>query len=153
MDFGPIEPFEYGADEIEISRKEFMRYLGIRSDDDTSLDGVIDECLSAVKDVMKIRGVVRTCPVVLTHPTVDLGFCSVGSASLFKNLSGCRRAAIFAVTAGAAVDRLISKYSALYPSKALVADAIASAATEGAANRIFAMFSVTSSVPISSVST
>ncbi len=138
MEFSAIEPFRYGPDDIVISEKEYLRYLGIRRKDGVppELTGMIGECLSAVRSEMKIRGVVRTCPVDVRSSVIDLGFCRIESRSLAVNLAGCRGAAIFAVTVGAGVDRLISRLSATSPSCALAADAVASAAAEGAACRI-----------------
>ena len=98
---------------------------------------MIDECLKEVKDNLRIRGVMRTSEIDLSDaPTVRFSFCGVESESLSKNLSGCSSAVLFAITAGAGIDRLISKYSAVSASKALVIDAVASAAVEGAANRL-----------------
>lgn len=134
MTAAPAEPFAYGADGVVISKKEYLRYLGMK--DEGGLGGLLSECEAEVRDAMRIRGVLRICPVAPTDGGVDLGFVRVDSAMLRKNLAGCSFAAAFAVTAGIGVDRLISKYSASSPSKALVIDAVASAAVEGAADRL-----------------
>ena len=65
---------------------------------------------------------------------VDLGFCRIKSKDLAKNLGGCKAAFIFAATTGTGIDRLIMKYQKTEPSKAVVIDALSSAAVEGLCN-------------------
>ncbi len=136
MTAGVYEPFSYGADEIKISPREYLRYMGAGAESDAALNELIDDCLKEVKDALRIRGVMRTSGVEICAPTVRFSFCETESRSLSKNLSGCSSAVLFAITAGAGIDRLISKYSAVSPSRALVIDALASAAVEGAANKL-----------------
>ncbi len=136
MKAGVLEPFSYGADEIKISPREYLRYMGAGAESDGALTALIDDCLKEVKDALRIRGVMRTSDVAVDAPTVRFSFCGIESRSLSKNLLGCSSSVLFAITAGAGIDRLISKYSAVSPSRALVIDAIASAAVEGAANKL-----------------
>ena len=136
MTAGVYEPFSYGADDIVISRREYLRYMGAGAESDAALNELIDDCLKEVKDALRIRGVMRTSDVMTCVPTVRFSFCEIESRSLCTNLSGCSSAVLFAITAGAGIDRLISKYSAVSPSRALVIDALASAAVEGAANKL-----------------
>ncbi len=136
MNAGVYEPFSYGADEIKISPREYMRYMGAGAESNDALTALIDDCLGEVKDALRIRGVMRTSDVSVEAPSVRFPFCEIESGSLSKNLSGCSAAVLFAITAGAGIDRLIAKYSAVSPSRALVIDALASAAVEGAANKL-----------------
>ncbi|MBR3422989.1 MAG: hypothetical protein IKN50_00655 [Clostridia bacterium] len=136
MTAGVLEPFSYGADEIVISQREYLRYMGAGAESDGALTALVDDCLCEVKDALRIRGVMRTSDVSVAAPAVRFSFCEIESGSLSKNLSGCSSSVLFAITAGAEIDRLISKYSAVSPSRALVIDAVASAAVEGAANKL-----------------
>lgn len=137
MRAGVYEPFSFGADETEISPREYLRYMGAGAGQGEALTALIDECLKEVKSALRIRGVMRATEIDLSDPpTVRFSFCEIVTESLFKNLAGCSSAVLFALTAGAEIDRLISKYSAVAPSRALAIDAIASAAVEGAANRL-----------------
>ncbi|MBQ7475292.1 MAG: Vitamin B12 dependent methionine synthase activation subunit [Clostridia bacterium] len=138
MTFGPPEPFRLSPDEIVISEKEYVRYLGMKNPPEGDLSPLFDECVRGVKDALSVRGVMRTCRISVRPSGVDFGFAKADSASLAKNLADCNLAVLFAVTAGPAVDRLIAKYSASSPAKALVADAVASAAVEGAAAAVSA---------------
>lgn len=136
MNAGVYEPFSFGADEIEISPKEYLRYMGAGTKSDEALTSLIDGCLDEIRSALRIRGVMRTTDVALDGERVRFSFSEFESKSLSKNLTGCSSAVLFAITAGAEIDRLISKYSAVSPSRALVTDAVASAAVEGAANRL-----------------
>ena len=62
--------------------------------------------------------------------TVDFGFFKVVSQSLSKNLLGCKRAIIFAATAGFEIDRLITRHSRLSPARALMLSALGSERAE-----------------------
>ena len=55
---------------------------------------------------------------------MDFGFGEYHSAGLSKNLFGCKEAVVFAATVGIGLDRLIAKYSAVSPAKALMLQAI-----------------------------
>ena len=69
---------------------------------------------------------------------VDFGFARFGSADLHKNLKGCKKAFIFAVTLGLGVDRLVTTAKISSPSRAFVLDALASATAEAAADCVSA---------------
>lgn len=71
--------------------------------------------------------------VNLSYPdenTVDMGFAQVCSQALTKNLCGCTRAFVFAVTLGIEVDRLISRLSKTSRAEAFIFDGVASAIAE-----------------------
>lgn len=130
--------FEYGGADAPITEKEYRKYLGIRPGTcaDPRLEALIADCLREVREHLRVRGCRRICDVTVTEgdaPTVSLGFAEVQSSALAKNLLGCRRAVVFAATAGAEIDRLIAKYGRTSTSRAVVIDAISSAAAEGAA--------------------
>ena len=104
-------------------RKEIFRYAGAGGDMG-ELDKIIDECLCD-------RGLAFSGNVCYCEPDVsvfgdhvDLGFTSVESKALAKNLKNCRRAVIFGATVGMEIDRRIARYSAVSPVKALVFQAI-----------------------------
>ena len=118
--------------ETEPCKKEALRYMGCKDlPSDDSLTEIYDECLREYKKVASYKAVYRFTAISLSEPdTVDFGFCSISNSSLYKNLSGCDYAAVFAVTAGAGVDRLLLRYSKISPAHAVVADCIASSAIE-----------------------
>ena len=120
------------GDEIEPCKKEALRYMGCKaSAPDEDLERIYDECLSEYKRVASYKAVYRLTEVALkSENEVCLGFCSIGNDSLYRNLSGCESAAVFAATSGAGVDRLILRYSKTSPAHAVVTDCIASSAIE-----------------------
>lgn len=62
--------------------------------------------------------------IVVSGSKVDFGFTSVRSENLAKMLKNSSKAVIFAATAGVQIDRLIRRYSAVSPAKALMFHAI-----------------------------
>ena len=102
--------------------KETMRYLGysgVKSAD--GLDGLIAECEGLILPVLAPKAVYDVFPLMHGEgEALDLGFARVNSHSLFLNLNGCKKIALFAATVGAGVDRLILKYNRLSPARAVV---------------------------------
>ena len=118
--------------EIEPCKKEALRYMGCKDlPSDGSLAEIYDECLRQYKKAASYKAVYRFTTISQREPnTTNFGFCSISNSSLYKNLSCCNSAAVFAVTAGAGVDRLLLRYSKISPAHAVVADCIASSAIE-----------------------
>ena len=118
------------GDEIEPDRKEAFRYMNCKSESE-ELEKLYDECLREYKKVASYKAVYRLTEISqLGNDTTCFGFCSISNSALYKNMSECSMAAIFAATAGAGVDRLLLRYSKISPAHALVADCIASSAVE-----------------------
>lgn len=63
---------------------------------------------------------------------IDLGFATVSSSSLLKNLAGASEAFVFVVTLGSEVDRLLTRLSRTSRAEAFIFDAVASALVEAA---------------------
>lgn len=103
--------------------REIWRYAGARSAVEAQ-EQLLRECILELGDQTVYRVCYREFPVACENGAVDLGFTKVSSASLAKHLSGCRSAVVFAATVGTAIDRLITRYSAVSPSRALLFDAI-----------------------------
>lgn len=106
----------------DFDRKEICRYAGVKKLTDDirpTLENCIDMC-------RELTGRVCYCetPISVGDGRVDFGFAKVQSEGLCKNLDGCEGAIIFAATVGVEIDRLISKYSSLSPSRAVILQAI-----------------------------
>ena len=93
---------------------------------------LIPKCLNELKKCVSVRYVYRFCDISHTESGIDLGFGEIASKDLTKNLGQCRRAAVFAVTLGSEVDRLLIKLGKIIPSEQFITDAIASALAETA---------------------
>lgn len=117
--------------EIEPDKKEACRYMGYKSDrKNEALEELYSQCLEFFKKEADYKAVYREVPVTLNDGVIDFGFCKIENENLYKNLSGCSSAVIFAATAGAAVDRLIMRSSALSAVEGMVCDCIASSGIE-----------------------
>ncbi len=116
------------AEKIEINKTELARRLKTKVD--FSLDE-IDSCKSELLKVINYKYAYKKVMVDLSENNyVNLGFCSVKSKNLYKNLQGCNSAIILAVTAGIGVDRLLGRLNMLSQSKHFITDALSSAAVE-----------------------
>lgn len=94
---------------------------------------LIDSCEKRLKDTLNCRfSAVITDVAFIGDDELDIGFGSFKSLSLCKNLSGCSKAFIFAVTTGIDVDRLLSRLYFSSPSEHFITDALASAYAEAA---------------------
>lgn len=96
----------------------------------------IDSCLAELKAVTNIK--FSSVRVPVNYPGDDRLNCGFGefkSATLIKNLQGCKEAFVFAVTLGLGVDRMLTQLSLVSPSKHFICDALASSMAEAAAEK------------------
>jgi len=107
----------------EYNKKEILGYAGVRGDA-PELDGVLSDCMREVKDRLIYKVCYAEFPITRCGGVLELGFLSVSSKSLRKNLEGCDKIILFAATVGIDIDRLIARYSVTAPSKALMFQAI-----------------------------
>lgn len=126
------------ADEVTINEKEAYMYMGLRTKaPDEQVEGLFSSCLDEVKNAVTYKACFTEVPLGFpSENEVFLGFGTVKSEKLFKHLQECKTAYLFAATAGTGIDRLVSRYKVLSPSKSLIIDAIGSAAVEGWCNRL-----------------
>lgn len=128
--------------EIEkINRAETLRYLGYSRKDlpTEEISLLLDECESLILQAQTLKAVYGIYGISLGQP-LNLGFASVHSYDLEKNLSGCNKIVLFAATAGIGVDRLIAKYARLSPARAAVLQAMGAALIEDFCDKIHSDF-------------
>ena len=120
------------GDEIEPDKKEAFRYMNCKGDcKSEELENLYGECLREYKKIASYKAVYIKVSVLLKEDhMVDFGFCQIQNENLYKNLSGCDSAYVFAATAGLGVDRLIMRLGKISPAEAMVCDCIASSAIE-----------------------
>lgn len=118
--------------EIQASEKEALRWLGYGGQAPAAAEkDLLRACTQELLSVARGRSCSMLAPVSFPAPfTVDFGCFKVESVSLHKHLQGCHSAILMAATLGAGVDRLLTKYGKLAPSRAVVLDALASSAIE-----------------------
>lgn len=120
-----------------VDRSEAMRYLGYsRSVQDiSSVSALFDECERQILAVQDLKAVYALYNITRGN-VLDLGFAKTSSCDLEKYLADSSSIALFAVTAGAGVDRLIARHSRLSPARAAVDQALGAALAEAWCNEV-----------------
>lgn len=126
------------GEEIDCSKKMAYRFMGCSAEEkNAELDRLFAECEALVKKDAFFKAVWRKSSVeIIGEDTVRFDFGEIRSASLCKNLEGCREAYVFAATAGAGIDRLLLRYQNIDSVKAMVISAIGSSAVECWCDRV-----------------
>ena len=129
------------SNEIEPDKKEALRYMGCKNDcPDDVFETLYEKCEQEYKKAASYKAVMRKVPVILKgNNVVDFGFCEIQNENLYKNLSGCASAYVFAATTGIAVDRLIMRCNKTSPAMAIICNSIGSSAVEVWCDEINAM--------------
>ena len=117
--------------------KNILRYAKIDESTD-ELDTLITSCIDELQDKLQYFICYKEYPIYFDTAKgvgyIDLGFTTTYSSDLSVNLSGCTHVIVFAATIGLQIDRLISKYSTISPSKGVIMHAIATERIETLAN-------------------
>lgn len=103
----------------EIDRGEVIRYAG-GGKDEGELKKMLDECIAEALPLISYRVCYDEFDIKADGDLLDMGFCRAESASLAKNLFGCKKIILFAATVGIGIDRLIMKYGKISPAKGLM---------------------------------
>ena len=111
-------------------RKDILRYMGCK-DADGEISKLLDSCLEEINDKLSYNVCYCELDVKITADECDFGLFRVTSSSLAQYLTGCKKAVVFAATVGVLLDRLISRYSKISPSRAFVINAIGTQQIEG----------------------
>lgn len=106
-----------------INEREVLRYMGAKQPTDEVLS-LLRECTNEAEKCFANRICYRKFEIYVQENMLDLGFATVASAALAKNLAHCDCIVLFAATVGLDVDRLIAKYSRLSPARAVCLQAI-----------------------------
>lgn len=110
--------------EPPICKKEILRYAGCKGLEDGLLQSLLEECLEEVLPKLSYKVCYIELPITITEELCDFGCMRIQSKDLRKNLLGCEKVILFAATIGVEIDRLILKYGALSPTKAVMMQAI-----------------------------
>ena len=103
--------------------EEILRYAGIGSET-PELKALAEDCIKEALDKFVYRVCWAEFPVKHAVEALDLGFAVTNSKDLQKNLTGCGRVILFAATVGLEIDRLIRRYTALDPARAVMLQAL-----------------------------
>ncbi|MCR4610394.1 MAG: hypothetical protein K5644_00695 [Lachnospiraceae bacterium] len=125
-------------DKLDVNRREIARYLGYKSIDD--LDDktakVIDECINEIMDVIEPKSCYDTFPIQWNNNKCEFAGIDVTSKALIKNLAGCSKVIMAAVTIGPGVDRLIRRAEVRDMSKAYILQCVGTEVVEAWCNKI-----------------
>lgn len=114
---------------LPFSKNEILKYARCNKATPET-DELFEICLSEIKDKLTYKICYTILPLQVSDTFCDFDVFKVNSKKLSENLKGCKRVIIFAATTGIEADRLILKYGALSPSKALMLQAIGTAQAE-----------------------
>ena len=106
-----------------VNQREILRYAACRQAD-SEVYALLEECTAQAEQGLVYRVCWCEIPVTIDRDNCDFGFFSASSNTLARGLKGCNRAVLFAATVGVGIDRLITKYSRISPSKALIFQAL-----------------------------
>lgn len=115
------------ADKIRINNKELHQRLGIKLGEDISF---AEPVLTEIKAAAELKACYVKTEARILAKECDLGFGTIQSELLLKNLYGCREVYVFAATLGSEIDRLLLKKEALSAYELFVCDAVSSAYIE-----------------------
>lgn len=117
---------------FEITRSEVYRYLGYNGDKpDLNVIELVDDVEIEVGSAINAKSVYRIFDVIENDgKKLVTDVLTLDSEALSRNHAGCMKSVFVAATLGARVDILLQKYSQLSPGRAVVMQAVASAAME-----------------------
>ena len=96
---------------IDMRLREVYRYLGYRKITPTpEIDARIQQCIRRMQAAATPRAIARRFPVRTEAPDrVEIAGLTIRSRDLYRNLSGCDDASMFAATIGIGIDLLIKR--------------------------------------------
>lgn len=115
---------------LPIPINEVCAYLSVRGKPDLMLYDKITDCIDELSSVITPRACFDEYEYSAAGNKLSLGFADTVSSDLARQLDGCRKIILIAATVGIEADRLIAKYSLTEPSRAVILQAVGSAAVE-----------------------
>lgn len=106
-----------------VDQAEIFRYARCKEATE-ELSAQMQACLSEVWNQLQYKVCYIRLPIQKEQESLNLGFAVTNSKALYKNLEECSEIILFAATVGLGIDRLITRYSKVSPSKALWLQAI-----------------------------
>lgn len=121
--------------EPPISKNEILRYAGCKNsiqeslqfsakNSDRTMEDLLEDALEEVLPKLSYKVCYMELPVRIADGVCELGCLQIASKDLAKNLRGCEHVLLFAATIGVEIDRLLMKYAAISPAKAVMLQAI-----------------------------
>ena len=121
---------------IPFDEKEILHYAMLPSFAPPPEELPLKESLEAAKGAAQCRAVWCRFPLKRNGDELDLGFAKTTSKGLRRHLEGCEEIILFACTAGAEMDRRITRAKLGSPAKGLLMHAIGAQQVEGGCDRL-----------------
>lgn len=131
-----IVKLEVPFSELEIDKKEALRYAGVRGETDENLDSLYEKAYELLAQSITPKAVYKVYDCDYFDNGVIIGDEKIPTQGLKTFLKGSKSCALLSATAGITADRLINRYSLVEPSLALMIDALAAATVEALCNKI-----------------
>lgn len=129
------------------NKREILRYAGCKSSD-SAIVQLMDDAIREVEVKLTYNVCFCSVPLAVKDDICDFGSFCLTSSKLAKNLMGCERALLFGATVGVGIDRLISKYGLVAPSKAVMLQAIGAERIEALCDRFCAEYALENKVKL-----
>lgn len=115
---------------------EVLRYAGVRKLT-PDMEEILAQCLDETEGKLTYRVCWGEFSLSDDGNFLDIGFAKLKSNDLAENLKGCSSIVVFAATVGIEIDRLIARYGAAAPTKALFFQAIGAERIESLCNLFY----------------
>ncbi len=130
---------QYRVEEIIIHPAQVLRYLGMGGKQpDGQVTELVERCIAEFKTAANYKVCWMTADISVEEAGVDFGFFYAPGQSLARNLKGCSQAMLFAATTGMQAEQQRRRAAVASPARALVLDAVGTAAIEALCDRFCA---------------
>jgi len=130
MDKG-IKIWSRKSEQVNIDTSLALRFLRVRKEPDERTKEIFVSCVKEFLSVVSYKASYRYFDIKIDGSTVHFDDeMSLDSEKLSKNLESCKGAFVFVASTNSFVDMLIRKHNATNVTRALIIDAIGSAAIE-----------------------
>ena len=127
----------YTKEEIQIDKKDVLRYAFSKNADELSYSHVLESCIKNALPLLEPKIIYEYVPISFHgESTINFGSFEANSTSLKKNMAGAEGAIIFAATLGYKSERELIK-SRTDAVSLLFTDAIFTSVLENIADRVF----------------
>ena len=109
--------------DLPFCEKEILRYAGCKKPN-ADIDKLLNLCIKEAENCFTYKVCYTQLDLNVVDNVCDFGLFKVESKGLSANLKNCKRVLLGGATVGVGVDRIISKYSRISPSKAVMFQAI-----------------------------
>lgn len=126
-----VKTFFADKDKVNIDKGLALRFLRVRKSLDEDCMALINDALEEFENSVSYKASYRYFDIKVEDNKVYFeDYMTLESEKLAKNLNGCSSAFVLVATTSIGVDRVISKHMNLRVSRAVILDAIGSAAIE-----------------------